>query len=111
MSFNDIYKLDLTISKKEWFNKFTINLLFLCGFGYFQRLEHNNIQMSARLSRWKEVKSTGDKLNKTLDIKIPDIPSKFAPKRDRSESVDKLFNDSRSRAHSSVELSVLNKSR
>jgi len=67
--------------------------------------------MSGRLSKWKEVKSTGDKLNKTLDIKIPDIPTRFAPKRDRSESVDKLFNNSRSRVHSSLELSALNKTR
>ena len=58
--------------------------------------------MSGKISKWKEAKSTGDRLNKILSNKPTEIPCKFAPKRDRSESVDKLFNSSRSRLHSSM---------
>lgn len=37
------------------------------------------------------------------------LPTKFVPSiKDRSESVDKMFNNSRSRMHSSLELTALN---
>lgn len=61
------------------------------------------------MPKWKEIKSRGDKLNKILTNIPTDLPFKFAPKRDRSDSVDQLFNTSRSRPHSSLELSKLNK--
>ena len=38
------------------------------------------------------------------------LPTKFVPSlKDRSESVDRMFNSSRSRMHSSLELTALNR--
>ncbi len=34
--------------------------------------------------RWKEIKFSGDNLNKILITNPSDLPFKFAPKRDRS---------------------------
>ena len=67
--------------------------------------------MSGKISKWKEVNSTSERLNRMLSSKPSDLPTRFAPKRDRSESSDKLFNNSRSRIHSSFELTALNKTR
>lgn len=53
-----------------------------------------------KMSKWKDIKPT-ERLNRILASKKT-LPSKFAPPRDRSESVDKLFNNSRSRLHSSL---------
>lgn len=64
--------------------------------------------MSERNHKWKEVGKTAQRLNSILGA-TRDLPSKFAP-RDRSESVDKLFNSSRSR-HSSMEMQILNQTR
>ena len=77
---------------------------------YIQRPKHN-IYMSGKISKWKEVNSTSERLNRMLSSKPSDLPTRFAPKRDRSESSDKLFNNSRSRIHSSFELTALNKTR
>jgi len=40
-----------------------------------------------------------------------ELPTRFAPNKDRSESVDKLFNNSRSRLHDSMEMAALNNTR
>jgi hypothetical protein len=69
------------------------------------------MSVTGKVSKWKEVNSTSERLNRMLSSKPTDLPTKFAPKRDRSESVDKLFNNSRSRVHSSFELTALNKTR
>ena len=58
--------------------------------------------MSGKMSKWKQIKSTGDTLNKILNTNPTDLPFKFTPKRDRAESVDQLFNTSRSHLHSSL---------
>jgi hypothetical protein len=66
--------------------------------------------MSERHFRWKDVGQIPTRGNANLTPKR-DFPSKFAPTRDRSMSSDKLFNNSRSRMHSSVEMMALNQSR
>jgi hypothetical protein len=66
--------------------------------------------MSDRQFKWREVGKTATRLNSMLAAK-KELPSRFAPSRDRSDSVDKLFNNSRSRLHSSMDIAVLNSSR
>lgn len=66
--------------------------------------------MSDRQFKWREVGKTAPRLNSMLANK-KELPSRFAPSRDRSDSVDKLFNNSRSRLHSSMETGALNSSR
>lgn len=39
------------------------------------------------------------------------LPSKFAPSRDYSDSVDKIFNNSRDHLHASLEVTANNHSR
>lgn len=66
--------------------------------------------MSEKHYKWRDIGKSPQRLNGFL-TPSKDLPTKFAPKRDRSESVDKLFNTSRSRLHSSVEMQALNHTR
>ena len=66
--------------------------------------------MSERHYKWKDINTTPQRLNNILAPRR-ELPTKFAPAKDRSLSVDKLFNNSRSRMHSSVEMQALNQTR
>ena len=66
--------------------------------------------MSERHYRWKDIRKTPDRLNAFLQPK-KEVPAKFAPSKDRSHSVDVLFENSRSRLHTSAEMQALNISR
>jgi hypothetical protein len=66
--------------------------------------------MSEKHYKWKDIGKPPQRLNAFL-TPSKEIPAKFAPNRDRSQSVDKLFNTSRSRLHSSVEMQALNHTR
>jgi len=59
--------------------------------------------MSEKYYKWKEVSKGGQRLNSIMGAKR-ELPSKFDPTRDRSASVDKLFNSSRERLSSSMEM-------
>jgi hypothetical protein len=66
--------------------------------------------MSDRHSKWRDIGKPPQRLNAFL-TPGKELPTKFAPNRDRSQSVDKLFNNSRSRLHSSAEMHALNHTR
>lgn len=63
--------------------------------------------MSEKHYRWKDIQKPTQRLNAFLTPN-KELPAKFAPSRDRSLSVDKLFNLSRSRLHSSTDIIPLN---
>lgn len=66
--------------------------------------------MSNRTFKWKETGKTAQRLNRILRTDGFRLPNKFAPSsKDRSESVDKVFNNSRSRLHSSLQITALNR--
>ena len=66
--------------------------------------------MSERHYKWRDIGKPPQRLNAFL-TPAKQLPTKFAPSRDRSQSVDKLFNNSRSRLHSSAEMHALNHTR
>lgn len=66
--------------------------------------------MSERHFKWRDISRGPQRLNNILAPRR-ELPVKFAPTKDRSLSVDKLFNNSRSRIHSSVEMLALNQTR
>ncbi len=65
--------------------------------------------MSEKYYKWKEVSKAGKRINSIMGAKR-ELPSKFDPTKDRSASVDKLFNSSRERLSSSMEMEALNQS-
>lgn len=67
--------------------------------------------MSEKHQKWKDVGRPSHLLEKTL-FQRRELPVKFAPaSKDRSKSVDALFNSSRSRINSSTDMIALNQSK
>lgn len=68
--------------------------------------------MSEKTSKWRKTNTPTKRYQNIAGAK-KELPEKFRPTRDRSESVDKIFNGSRSRVNSegSIEVSQLNNTR
>lgn len=65
--------------------------------------------MSEKASKWRKTNTPTKRFTNFVTEK-KELPDKFRPTRDRSESVDKIFNRSRSRVNSeaSIEVTQLN---
>ena len=59
--------------------------------------------MSERNSKWKNISKASQKSTQAIP-NTKELPERFRPGRERSESVDRIFNTSRSKVHSNSSL-------